>query len=50
VLLTWPTNATGFTLQFSPAVTGAFTNLPTATNPYTNPVTGAQRFFRLISN
>jgi hypothetical protein len=27
-----------------------FTNLPGATSPYTNPISGAQQFFRLISN
>jgi uncharacterized repeat protein (TIGR03803 family) len=54
VVLTWPTNVAGFsyagyTLQSAPAVTGPFTNLPGATNPCTNPITGAQQFFRLIS-
>jgi len=50
VILTWPTNAAGFTLQSAPAITGTFTNILGATNPYTNPITGAQKFFRLISN
>lgn len=46
--LTW-TNA-GFSLQSAPTCTGTFTNLPGATSPFTNPITGAQQFFRLISN
>ena len=46
--LSW-TNA-GFSLQSAPAVTGAFTNLPGSTSPYTNVTTGAQQFFRLIGN
>ena len=55
VILSWPTNVagfdyTGFTLQSAPALIGTFTNLPAATSPYTNPISGAQRFFRLISN
>ena len=47
-VLTW-TNA-AFGLQSAPTITGTFTNLPTATSPYTNPITGGQQFFRLISN
>jgi len=50
VTLTWPTNASSFSLQSAPAVTGTFTNIPDATSPYTNPIIGAQQFFRLISN
>jgi len=50
VVLTWPANAAGFTLQSAPAVTGTFTNLPGATSPYTNSISGAQQYFRLISN
>lgn len=55
VVLTWPTNYAGFdypgfTLQSAPASTGTFTNLPIATSPYTNPIAGAQQYFRLISN
>jgi uncharacterized repeat protein (TIGR03803 family) len=50
VILTWPANAAGFTLQSAPAITGTFTNLPAATNAYTNSIAGSQQFFRLISN
>jgi len=46
LVLSW-TNA-GFNLQSAPGVTGAFTNLPAATSPYTNTPTGPQQFFRLI--
>ncbi len=46
LVLSW-TNA-GFSLQSAPQVTGTFTNIPGATSPYTNPVTGAQQFFRLM--
>jgi len=50
IILTWPTNVAGFTLQSTPALTSTFTNIPGATSPYTNAITGAQQFFRLISN
>ncbi len=45
VVLTW-TNA-GFGLQSAPMVTGTYTNIIGATSPYTNPITGSQRYFRL---
>jgi len=48
VVLSW-TN-TAFSLQAAPAVTGTYTNIPDATSPYTNTITGSQTFFRLISN
>ena len=48
LVLSW-TNA-GFNLQSAPAVAGPFTNLPAATSPYTDAFTGAQQFFRLLSN
>jgi uncharacterized repeat protein (TIGR03803 family) len=50
VVLTWPANAAGFSLQSAPTITSTFTNIPGATSPYTNDVTGAQQFFRLTSN
>ncbi len=56
VIVTWPTNATGFTLQsttnlISPA--GWITNSPAPVvvngqNTVTNPIFGAQKFYRLI--
>jgi hypothetical protein len=45
VQLTW-TNPQ-FNLQAAPAVTGTYTNVPGATSPYTTPVSGEQRYFRL---
>jgi len=55
LILTWPTNATGFTLQSTtnlapPAVWT--TNFPapvviTGQNTVTNPITGSQKFYRL---
>jgi hypothetical protein len=48
LVLSW-TNA-GFNLQTAPAVTGPFANLPAATSPYTNSITGPQQFFQLTSN
>jgi len=39
-----------FNLQTAPEITGNFTNIPDATSPYTHPVTGGRRFFRLIGN
>src|SRR5262249_4022969 len=48
LVLNW-TNA-NFILQSAPALTGTFTNIPAATSPFTNSLTGPQQFFRLISN
>jgi len=45
LVLDW-TN-TGFNLQSAPAIIGTFTNLPGATSPFTNALTGPQQFFRL---
>jgi uncharacterized repeat protein (TIGR03803 family) len=45
LVLTW--GNPGFSLQAASDVNGAFTNIPGATSPYTNPATGAQMFFRL---
>lgn len=55
VVLSWPSDFAGFSyagyvLQSAPTSTGTFTNISGATSPYTNPITGAQKFFRLISN
>ncbi len=47
VVLDWP-DAT-FALQTAPMLTGTFTNLPGVTSPYTNPISGEARFFRLES-
>jgi formylglycine-generating enzyme required for sulfatase activity len=45
IVLSW-TNA-AFSLQAAPSVHGTFTNLPGATSPYTNALSGAQACFRL---
>jgi uncharacterized repeat protein (TIGR03803 family) len=58
VILTWPTNATGYALQFttnlvSPAFWTNVSSGPVVVNgqnAVTNPVIGSQQFFRLISN
>jgi len=55
VILTWPTNAAGFTLQSTTNLVSAAdwsTNSPAPVviagqNTVTNPITGAQMFFRL---
>lgn len=36
-----------FSLQSAPAINGVFTNIPDATSPYTNSITGAELYFRL---
>ena len=43
LILSWPQG----TLQAAGAVTGTYTNVPSATSPYTNSMTGPQRFFRI---
>ena len=48
LILTW--NNAEFGLQSAPDLSGTFTNIPSATSPFTNSVTGIQQFFRLISN
>jgi len=48
VRLTW-TDPT-FALQSAPAAPGTYTNVPNATSPFTNAVTGSQQFFRLVHN
>jgi uncharacterized repeat protein (TIGR03803 family) len=52
VILTWPANGagfdySGFSLQSASAVNATFTNIAGATSPYTNPIAGAQQFYRL---
>ena len=43
IVLTWPSG----TLQLAPAVTGPYTNVTGASNPYTLAPSGAQQFFRV---
>jgi len=42
----WP----GLMPSSAPASNGTITNVPGAASPYTNSISGGQRFFRLISN
>jgi hypothetical protein len=46
LVLTW-TNAS-FNLQAAPAVSGTYTNIPGATSPHPVPLSGDQRYFRLV--
>jgi uncharacterized repeat protein (TIGR03803 family) len=48
VILTWPTNSAAFSLQSALQLTGMFTNIPTATSPYTNPINCEHMLFRLV--
>ena len=56
VILTWPTNAVGFTLQSTtnlvqPVVWSTNSPAPVVVNgqnTVTNPITGPQQFFRLV--
>jgi hypothetical protein len=50
VILTWCDPDSVFALQAAPDVTSVFTNVPGAASPCTNAITGAQQFFRLMSN
>lgn len=45
VVLSWTSPL--FNLQASSDVTGTYTNIPGATSPYTYPISGGQKFFRL---
>ena len=45
VVLTWAGSA--FNLQSAPLASGTYTNIPGATSPHTNPITGDQKYFRL---
>ena len=47
-VLTWINPA--FALQAAPLVTGTYTNVPGASSPYTNVITGPMQFFRLQAN
>lgn len=42
------TELTAFGLQSPPSASGTFNNIPGATSPYTNSISGAQQFFRLV--
>jgi hypothetical protein len=44
IVLSWTVGA----LQAAPTVSGVYTNVPNATSPYTNAITGSEKFFRLL--
>ena len=46
LVLTW--SKPGFALQSAPSISDTYTNIPNATSPYTNTVSGPQQFFRLV--
>jgi hypothetical protein len=48
MVLSWPSS--NFVLQSAPAIGGAWSNISGATSPYTNPITGSSKYFRLKSN
>jgi hypothetical protein len=48
VVLSWTNSA--FSLQSAPSPTGAFTNLPAASSPFTNAISGPAQYFRLTAN
>jgi len=47
-VLSWSNSA--FVLQSAPFAIGTFTNIPGAISPFTNVITGPQRYFRLKAN
>jgi uncharacterized repeat protein (TIGR03803 family) len=48
LVLSWGNAA--FSLQSAPEVSGSYSNVLGATSPFTNPIVGNRRFFRLIGN
>jgi uncharacterized repeat protein (TIGR03803 family) len=50
VVLSWDDPGSQCSLQTAPTLTSQFTNIPGATSPYTNSITGAQQYFQLIGN
>jgi hypothetical protein len=46
IILHWSNPA--FALQAAPQVASTYTNIPGATSPYTNVMSGPQMFFRLV--
>jgi hypothetical protein len=49
VVLSWNDPASFFSLQSAPDLNSTFTNVPGATSPYTNAITGAEQFFQLVA-
>jgi hypothetical protein len=48
VVLSWNDPASVFVLQAAPTVNGIFTNIPSASSPYTNAITNPQQYFQLV--
>jgi hypothetical protein len=48
VVLSWNDPSSVFVLQAAPTVSGVFTNIPSASSPYTNAITNPQQYFQLI--
>jgi len=49
-IMSWNDPFSAYSLQAAPQPTGTYTNVLGASSPYTNVITDAQKFFRLISN
>jgi hypothetical protein len=49
VIVTWPTNETGFTLQSSTSLVSPVWSSVSGQFAVTNPISGSQQFFRLLS-
>ncbi len=49
-VVTWTDPASAFSLQAAMAASGVYSNVPGATSPFTNPVSGSALYFRLKSN
>jgi uncharacterized repeat protein (TIGR03803 family) len=49
LVLSWNDPSAAFSLQAAPTVNGVFTNVPGATSPFTNVITGSAQFFRLMA-
>ena len=48
VVISWSPVAAGQKLQSAPAVSGPWTEIPSATNPYTTPASGSRVFYRIV--
>lgn len=47
VILSWPDAA--YSLQAASAVTGTYTNIPSASSPHPFPISGGEQYFRLVN-
>jgi hypothetical protein len=50
VVLTWDDPASVFALQAASGTAWAFTNVPGASSPFTNPILCGEQYFRLLAN